>query len=117
MHPSPADLARVAADAADDKLGQDTVVLDVGDVLAITDFFVVTHGSNDRQVKAIADEVERVLRERFGIKPVRTEGLDDLRWVLVDYGPIVVHVFDDETRRFYELERLWRDVPRLDRSS
>ncbi|MBM3682923.1 MAG: ribosome silencing factor [Actinobacteria bacterium] len=116
MQPSPADLARAVADAADDKLGTDTVVLDVGDVLAITDYFVVTHGANDRQVKAIADEVERVLRERFGTKPVRTEGLDDLRWVLIDYGSIVVHVFEEETRRFYELERLWRDVPRLDRA-
>ena len=115
MQPSPADLARAAADAADDKLGTDTVVLEVGDVLAITDYFVVTHGANDRQVKAIADEVERVVGERFGRKPVRIEGLDDLRWVLIDYGPIVVHVFEEDTRRFYELERLWRDVPRLDR--
>jgi ribosome-associated protein len=111
---SPARLARTAARAAADKLGRDTVVLDVGDVLAITDFFVITSGANDRQVRAIVEEVEHQVGESFGIKPRRIEGRDSLRWVLMDYGTFVVHVFDDETRAFYELERLWRDRPRLD---
>lgn len=109
----PAELARVAARAADSKLGRDTLVIEVGDVLAITDYFVITSGANDRQVKAIVDEVELALREVAGVRPSRVEGLDDRTWVLLDYGAFVVHVFLDETRQFYELERLWRDVPRL----
>jgi ribosome-associated protein len=109
----PAELARVAARAADGKLGRDTLVIEVGDVLAITDYFVITSGANDRQVKAIVDEVELQLRGIAGMRPSRVEGLDDRTWVLLDYGAFVVHVFLDETRQFYELERLWRDVPRL----
>lgn len=111
---SPAELAVAAARAASDKLAQGTVVLDVGDVLAITDHFVITSGSNDRQVRAIIEEVERSLGDRYGAKPVRVEGLDTLRWVLMDYGSFVVHVFDSETRDYYQLERLWKDVARLD---
>jgi ribosome-associated protein len=110
---TPADLARIAARAADAKLGRDTVVIEVGEVLAITDYFVITSGANDRQVKAIVDEVELQLREQGGVKPSRVEGLDDRTWALLDYGTFVVHVFLEETRQFYELERLWRDVPRL----
>ncbi|MPY92318.1 MAG: ribosome silencing factor [Acidimicrobiia bacterium] len=108
-----AELARVAAQAADAKSGRDTLVIDVGDVLAITDYFVITSGANDRQVKSIVDEVELQLRDQCGVRPARVEGLDDRSWVLLDYGSFVVHVFLDETRQFYELERLWRDVPRL----
>jgi len=113
--PDPATLAARAARAADDKLGRDTVVIDVGDVLAITDYFVITSGANDRQVRAIVEDIERAVADEFGpdVKPRRIEGLDSLRWVLMDYGSFVVHVFDEETRQFYELERLWRDMPRL----
>jgi len=111
---TPVELAIAAARAADSKLGRDIVVLDVGDVLAITDCFVIVHGGTDRQVKAIVDEVEAQLGERFGVKPVRVEGLDTLAWVLIDYGAFVVHVFDEETRRFYDLERLWKDAARID---
>jgi ribosome-associated protein len=103
-----------AARAADDKKGGDTVVLSVGAVLALTEHFVITHGGNSRQVRTIADEVERRLTEAGGPKPLRIEGLDDLTWVLLDYGDFVVHVFDEATRRYYELERLWADVPRVD---
>lgn len=110
----PAELAVAAARAASDKLGTDTMVLDVGDVLAITDHFVITSGANDRQVRAIIEEVERRLGEQFDVKPVRVEGLDTLGWVLMDYGAFVVHVFDAENRDFYQLERLWKDVARLD---
>ena len=106
--------AMAAARAADAKLGVDTVVLDVGDVLAITDAFVITSGTNARQVRSIAEDVEAQLTEAGGPKPVRVEGLDDARWILMDYGAFVVHVFLDDARRFYELERLWSDVPRLD---
>lgn len=111
---SPEELAIAAARAADDKLGRDTVVLSVGDVLAITDCFVITHGGTDRQVRAIVDEIEVQLTDRYGLKPVRVEGLDTSVWVLMDYGSFVVHVFDEDTRKFYELERLWKDAPRVD---
>ena len=103
-----------AARAADDKRGAETVVLAVGDVLAVTDHFVITHGTNPRQVRTIADEVEQRITEAGGPKPIRIEGLDDLTWVLLDYGDFVVHVFNEEARRYYELERLWSDVPKVD---
>jgi ribosome-associated protein len=83
-------------------------------VLALTDHFVITHGTNPRQVKTIADEVERRITEAGGPKPLRIEGLDDLSWVLIDYGDFVVHVFSEQARRFYELERLWADVPKVE---
>jgi ribosome-associated protein len=103
-----------AAAAADDKQAADVVVLDVGGVLAIVGQFVIASASNTRLVRTIADAVEERLTELGGPKPLRVEGLDDLRWVLMDYGDFVVHVFLDEARRYYELERLWNDVPRLD---
>jgi ribosome-associated protein len=103
-----------AARAADDKKGVDTVVLAVGSVLAITEHFVITHGTNSRQVRTIADEVEQRVGAAGGPKPIRIEGLDDLSWVLMDYGDFVVHVFSEDARHFYELERLWADVPKVD---
>jgi len=106
-----------AARAADAKQGQDTVVLTVGAVLAITEHFVITHGRNSRQVRTIVDDVERQISEAGGPKPRRIEGLEDLTWVLLDYGDFVVHVFSEEARGFYELERLWSDVPRVDWSA
>ena len=109
-----ASLAIIAAAAADAKSGQDTVVLEVGDVLAITDYFVITSAANTRAVRTIAEEVEAQVAEADGARPTSIEGLDDLRWVLMDYSGFVVHVFLDETRRYYDLERLWGDVPRVD---
>ena len=108
------ELARIAAQAADGKKALDTIVLDVGDVLAITEAFVVTSAGNRRQVRTIADAVEEEAKILLDRSPVRTEGLHELQWVLLDYGDVVVHVFADETRRFYEIERLYRDVPRLE---
>jgi ribosome-associated protein len=102
--------AITAARAASAKQGQDTVILAVGHTLAITDAFVITSGSNPRQVRAIADEVELRLKEAGAPGPRRIEGLDDARWVLMDFGDFVVHVFLDEVRDFYELERLWADA-------
>ena len=106
--------AAAAARAADDKQGADIVVLEVGPVLAITDAFVITSATNTRQVRTIADEVEHQLKRMGGPAPLRSEGLDDLRWVLLDYGDFVVHVFLDEVRAFYDLERLWSDAPTID---
>ena len=105
--------ARTAASAASAKGGEDTVIIEVGEVLAITDAFVITSGRNTRQVKTIAEEVEARLKADGGISPLRIEGMDDTHWVLVDYGDLVIHVFLDETREYYDLERLWSDAPRL----
>jgi ribosome-associated protein len=102
-----------AARGADAKTEAETVVLDVGDVLAITTYFVITSGRNARQVRTITEAVEAAVDDVGGPKPLRIEGLDGHQWVLVDYGDFVVHVFNDESREYYELERLWGDMPRL----
>ena len=88
-------------------------MLDVHELLVITDIFVLASGNNRRQVQALIDGVEEKLR-LDGRKPLRREGEDDAQWVLLDYGDIVVHVFDNPTRDYYDLERLWGDAPRLD---
>jgi ribosome-associated protein len=103
-------LIEAAARAASDKQATDLLAFDVSEQLAITDAFLLASATNDRQVKAIVDEVEDRLRE-IGAKPVRREGQREGRWVLLDYGEIVVHVQHDEERAFYALERLWRDCP------
>ncbi len=86
-------------------------------MIGITDWFIVTSGSNPRQVRAIVDNVEAELTIRTGAKPVRIEGLDNLAWVLMDYGGFVVHVFHAQSRDYYKLERLWSDVPRFQQRS
>ncbi|HVX19368.1 MAG TPA: ribosome silencing factor [Acidimicrobiales bacterium] len=113
-HDEVRDWVGVAARAADAKKGADIVVLDVGDVLSITGWFVITSAPNDRLVRTLAEEIEQQVAGAGGPRPLRVEGLDDLRWVLMDYGDFVVHVFLEEARRYYDLERLWRDVPTLD---
>jgi ribosome-associated protein len=105
--------AVIAARAAADKKADDILVLDVGDIIAITDVFVITSGSNTRQVRTICDEVEAALTREGGGKPRSVEGLDDASWVLLDYADLVVHVFLQETRDYYALERLWTDAPRI----
>lgn len=104
----------VAARAADAKLGERTVVLAMGELLLVTDAFVITAGRNARQVRSIVDEVEKQVKATVGRSPVRVEGLDDASWVLMDYGDFLVHVFLDETREYYDLEHLWSDAPRVD---
>jgi ribosome-associated protein len=113
---APAVLRRVAvaAAAASAKKGNDIVALDVGDILSITDAFVITSASNVRLVRTIVDEIEKAMKEQLSAPPTSVEGLDDATWVLLDFGDIVVHVFLDETRAYYELERLWADAPRID---
>ena len=88
-------------------------MLDVGEIIGITDAFVITSGNNVRQVKTIAEEVERQLKEQGAGHPVQVEGLSDATWVLLDYGDFVVHVFQAGTRSYYGLERLWADAPRI----
>lgn len=106
------ELAQLAALAASDKIATDVVAIDVSDRLALTDVFVIASGNNDRQVEAIVDEVESRLRAA-GAKPLRREGKRDGRWVLLDYGDIVVHVQHADERAYYALERLWRDCPAI----
>jgi len=111
--PDVPDECLVAARAADAKSGEETVILAMGDLLGVTDAFVVTNGRNTRQVRTIVDEVERQVKEGSGRSPSRVEGLDDAYWVLMDYGDFLVHVFLDEARSFYDLEHLWNDAPRV----
>ncbi len=108
------ELVLLAVEAATSKTSEPTVVVEVGELLAITDYFVITSAANDRQVRAVAEEIERRVKQADeGRGPRTVEGLDDARWVLMDYGDFVVHVFVDEARHFYDLERLWGDAPRL----
>lgn len=107
------ELVRAAAAAAAEKKATDIVALRVGPVIVVTDYFLVMAGANDRQVHAIADAVEEALRLR-GRKPIGREGERDLKWVLLDYGDFVVHVFQPEERDFYRLDKLWGDAERLD---
>ena len=107
------ELARTAAAAADEKLATTIAGIDVSEQLALTDAFVIVSASSDRQVGAIVDEVEDQMRAK-GAKPIRREGQREGRWVLLDFGDIVVHVQHDEEREFYELERLWKDCPEID---
>ncbi|RSN60144.1 MULTISPECIES: ribosome silencing factor [Actinomadura] len=106
-----ATLVRIAAEAAGDKLADDILAYDVSEQLVITDAFVLCSAPNDRQVRAIVDEVERRLREEADAKPVRREGEREGRWVLLDYADVIVHIQHEEDRVFYALERLWKDCP------
>jgi ribosome-associated protein len=104
-------LAAAAAQAAADKLATDIHILDVGELLGITDHFVICSARNDRQLRTIVDEVQHQLKQRLGVAPRRREGQPDTGWMLIDYGSIVVHAFTEEQRGFYDLERLWADAP------
>lgn len=100
-----------AVRAAAEKKAKDLVVLDVGPFLGITDHFFICSGGSDRQVRTIVEEIELKLKEE-GLRSLRSEGAPDGGWVLIDYGDFVVHVFSDEMRAYYDLERLWKDAPR-----
>ncbi len=104
------ELLSLAALAADSKQGEDLVALDVTGLLPLTDIFLLVTGRNERNVQAIAEGIEDRLLES-GAKPIRREGRSEGRWILIDFGDLVVHVFHDEDRMYYSLERLWRDCP------
>jgi len=106
-------LVRIAAEAAAEKLADDILAYDVSDQLVITDAFLLCSANNDRQVRAIVEEIEERLRTEADVKPVRREGEREGRWVLLDYMDIVVHVQHEEDRTFYALERLWKDCPAI----
>ena len=104
------ELVRIAARAADSKQAEDLVALDVSEPLPLTDIFLLASGRNERNVLAIAAEVEDQLNDA-GVKTLRREGRAEGRWVLLDFGDLVVHVFHEEDRMYYSLERLWKDCP------
>jgi ribosome-associated protein len=107
-------VAVAAAQAAAAKQASDIVILDVRDLIVITDYFVIASGSSERQVRTLVEEIEKAVRARLDVKPVRREGEDGWQWVLLDYVDVVVHVFNEEQREYYDLERLWRDAPRVE---
>ena len=104
------ELAVFIARVIDEKQGENTIVLPVGPVVGITEYFIVTSASNPRLVRAITDAVLNNVREAVGKGPLRSEGTREQQWVLIDYGDVVVHIFIDEMRRFYEIERLYKDI-------
>ncbi len=106
--------AEAAATAISAKKGKDIALLDVSEVVVVTDVFLIATGTSTRHVKTLTDEVEECLRADLDRRPLRREGREYGRWVLLDYGDLVVHVFDQETRDYYQLERLWADAPALE---
>lgn len=103
------EIAIAAAKAMDAKKGEEIRVLKVEDLTVLTDYFVLCAGASSTQVRALADEVEERL-EQAGVRPLRREGVDARSWILLDYGSVIVHLFTEETRRFYDLEHLWADA-------
>jgi ribosome-associated protein len=108
------DLAIMIARIADAEHGADVLILEVGEVLKVTEYFVVVSASNRRLVRTLVDEIEVQTREAIGRSPLRSEGVREQQWVLVDYGDVVVHVFLADVREFYSIERLYTDVPKVD---
>lgn len=106
------EIARLCARIAEDKKGERILVLKMTDLIVLTDYFVITHGGNPRQVRAIADETSRSMK-KLKVPCLAIDGLEEARWALLDYGDVVVHVFDEATREFYDLEHLWADAPRV----
>jgi ribosome-associated protein len=102
-----------AAQSAHAKLGHETVVLAMGELFGVVDAFVITSAQNTRHVRTLVEEIERRVKEAHGVAPVRTEGLADATWVLMDYGDFIAHVFLQETREYYDLEHLWSGAPRV----
>lgn len=106
-------MTRLACRALDSKKGLDVKVIDIHEVSVIADYFIIASGSNQNQVQAMVDEVEEVLG-RAGFEPKQIEGTKNSSWILMDYGDLIIHVFDEENRLFYDLERIWRDGNQLD---
>jgi ribosome-associated protein len=99
---------------AGEKKAMNLVGLDLRDVASFAEFFIIASGANQRQVQAIADEINEQLKKQLGSRPIRIEGYNAAEWVLMDYGDFIVHIFDKDAREFYDLERLWRDAKRVE---
>lgn len=113
---SPLEIATIAAKALDDRKAKDLKVLKTAEQTILADYFVICNGTTSTHIKALVDEVDRKLSEA-GEPPIRREGLRSDIWVLMDFGSVIVHVFTDEARKFYDLERLWSDAEEIDLSS
>jgi ribosome-associated protein len=111
--PASREVAIAAARASSEKQADDVAILDVHELIVITDFFVICSAGTHRQVKTVIENVEDRLKARYGVRPARREGESDAGWWLLDYIDVVVHVFGTEERSYYDLERLWRDAPRI----
>lgn len=111
---TPRDYAIIAARAADDKKATDIIVQHVGEIISVTEYFVIVTAANSRQVNAIIEAIEEEERKQAGIKPLHREETRDGSWELLDYGSVVIHVFQPETREYYRLEALWNDAPVMD---
>jgi len=111
---TPRDMAIIAARAADEKKATDIIVQNVGELISVTEYFVIVTAANSRQVSAIIDEIEEAERKQANVKPLHREETRDGSWELLDYGSVVVHVFQPETREYYRLEALWNDAPVMD---
>lgn len=108
------DTIKLALNCASEKKAVNMIALDLRDIASFTEFFVITSGTNQRQVQAISDEISEQLKKQLSIKPVRIEGYNTAEWVLMDYGDFIVHIFEQKAREFYDLERLWRDARKVD---
>lgn len=106
-------MAKIAYHALDEKMGEDIKVIDISGVSVLADYFIIANGSNDSQVRALVENVEEMLSKE-GFEPKQREGYGLGSWVLLDFGEIIVHVFDKENRLFYDLERIWRDGKYVD---
>jgi len=104
---------QLAVRCAADKKAADIIVLDLRQIASFAEYFIIATGSNQRQVQAIADEIEEQLKKQVSTRPVRIEGYNTAEWVLMDYGDFIVHIFNKEAREFYDLERLWRDAGKV----
>lgn len=109
------ELALAVCKALADKRGKDIVTLYVREKTSLCDYFVLASGSNSSQIRAMGERVEELISREYGIDPTRTEGVRDGRWAVVDYGDVIVHIFNDDTRLFYHLERLWGDGENLEK--
>ena len=113
---TPKEMAILAAKALDSKKGEEVKIMEVTDLTSLADYFVICTGSSNTQINALCDAVEKALKEQAEEAPLRREGYRDGTWVLLDYGAVCVHVFSQEAREFYDLERLWQDGKPLDLS-
>ena len=114
MNKTPRELALLAARALSEKKGREIQVLEIADLTTLADYFVLCTGSSNTQINALVDNVEKVLTEQAGEEPLHREGYRGGTWVLMDFSSVVVHIFMDEARKFYDLERLWADGKPLD---
>ncbi len=108
--------AKIAVDAMEEKKAEDIRIIEISEITIIADYFIIANGSNVNQVHAISDRIEELLAKQ-GLYPQQIEGYEHANWVLMDYGDVIVHIFDKENRLFYNLERIWRDGKQIDKEA